>query len=169
MKTKAFAWVDSERGERIEAFVHDLTTREPLLMQEVLALGFGDLSSWTDTGVVVDATCGCLVGTCAIAAARLGRVDPVAVADEFQAQKDEYYRNYGPVPTTLAKALARGQDADEITRVGIEITRVGIDVADEAYGVDTYELEDDPDLRQAEVCDYLTDLIATDLRLLGLH
>lgn len=149
MQVEAFEWCDAERGQRIEDFVHDTTCQDPRLMQEVLKLGFGDLRWWTDTGVVVGAKCGCLVGSCAIAAARLGRVD----AMKFNANP------YTVVPMTLAEALSRGNEYR-----AHYIREIGEAVANEVYESDTAD-----DERNAAVSRYLTDLIATDLRLLGLR
>lgn len=158
---KAFEWIDNRRGEQIEQFVHNTTRKDPFLMREVLKIGLGDLGSWTDTDYVVGAKCGCLVGTCAIAASRLGRVDALQVQSERAESIGVFWgsEQVGLVPTTLASAIARGNP-----RVAKHIEDVGLSVGDECFS----EAADDYAAREKDVREYLEDLIATDLRLLGL-
>lgn len=151
---KEFAWIDDGRGELIEDFIHRTTIKNPFLMREVLKLGFGDLTTWTDTNVVVGARCGCLIGSCAIAAARLGMVD---------AAKVRRSPSFNLVPKTLALAVAHGNKAnvDKIRAVGCAVSDECDEFINGGFG--------NHGSRQEAVRMYLEDLIETDLCLLGIR
>lgn len=150
-----FQWNDAKRGQRIEDFIHEMTCDRPALMREVLAIGLGDLRYWTDAGVVVGASCGCLIGTCAIAATRVHEdFDPTTVVG---ISTDEDYVSV--VPMTLAAAIAgrSRRKADYFDKIGTE-------VSDECGpSNDSYEASDE---REAAVRSYIADVIKADLRLL---
>jgi hypothetical protein len=145
---EAFAWRLEYQGEAIEKMLITMCVNYPLIMIDVLKIGFGDLERWFGTDNFATARCGCLVGSMALAARK--HMSPEQIEAVMNKCSD------GPDPLVAAIEILYKQTPPDGFRS--ELSDVGNYVSNE--GNSEYP-------RQIEVKSYILDLIRVNLTLAG--